>query len=644
MPATIPAVYQPFLGSEIRPLGWLAEQAERSARGIVGHLRELCVEAGSDAFATGRVEVDAERVWWPGEAEGNWAEGWARLMFLVGEEKARAEVREYFTRLIDCQDDDGYLGVYRASARGNGIPSGDLWTQSRVLLALLAWHEVDPAAGQAVVDAVQRAARNTAGRLRVSPNPFAYPDADAGGPAHGLMLVDVLIRLFDITGDEANLELACQLYELYSEAEIYWIGADFQADRLRGPAAFIGHGAHVCEHLRVPLLLYHYTGDPYYAELSAAAFNKIAACIGLSGACKSDECVGSPEGAEVPLPGFGYEFCAMTELLISLYAKVSLTGDFAAADRAEWLFHNGVQAATAADFRGIAYMYAENQYRADQASGPSWDYSPTHDDAAVCCAPNAGRVLPRHAAQMVQATRDGGVAVMFYGPIRQRVTVGGAEVEIEQETTYPFSERVTVHVRVPEPMRFPVTFRIPGWASGHTLTTDGLSAATVETSGDRVRIEAGWSAATSVTLVFHTRVRALRAVDATVALARGPLLYALPIPHESSVTRTYPVAEFADIDFRATEPVAELALRLGDDDPAVEVEADVERDPGYPWERPPVSLRAGVFDCTPVVHPHATAIRDVRLVPIGATTLRRTTFPAVSTNPDGAAGRVHTRD
>ena len=55
------------------------------------------------------------------------------------------------------------------------------------------------------------------------------------------------------------------------------------------------------------------------------------------------------------------------------------------------------------------------------AMGLRWDISPTHDDVAVCCAPNAGRILPFMVDRAVLATEHG-ASVQYYGPITTTIS------------------------------------------------------------------------------------------------------------------------------------------------------------------------------------------------------------------------------
>lgn len=617
----------------VRAQGWIAQQLRQDNDGFVGHFPEICEQAATDIFVDGRVAGGDNRHWWGGETEGKWIDGFTRIAHVLGDRDAATKVDSYLRRLVDHQDPDGYLGIYQRDWReANNRCTGDLWTQTFVLLSLLSQYE---ATGEtAFLNAANRAALATIARNGPggADQPFTGSAEESMVRAHNLLIVEPVLWLYEITADETLLDFARFCYEQYSSAELGWPESDGQLARISDPALpFIGHGAHTTAQLRVPLLLYYATRDPRYRTAYETGFAKMSECLTVTGACKSDEAIGAPDDPGAPLPGSGYEYCAMTELLHSLHLALVCSGDLSYAERAERLAFNAAQASRLHDGTAIGYFGADNQFVATRTAGSRWDYSPTHDDIAVCCNPSAARFLAHHVSRSVLRTEDDGLLIPFYGPMCATTVVRGTEVTIIVSTGFPFDDTVLFEVSAASPVRFPLRLRVPGWC---TTMTVAVADATAFREDGIYRLDAEWSDQT-VRVDFDAPIRAVTAADGTAAVERGPLVFALDIPVETTYTRDYPVPGYHDIDFTpATEANTDYALLLDADDSAALYHAELTRKTTapdqFPWSCPPVRIAARALEPSTHTEEYYTAMeRDLTMVPVGTTTLRRTCFPHV---------------
>ena len=142
--AVAPAFF-PLRFGAVKPRGWILEQMRRDLRdGFAGHLDELCHEASSDIFASGRNRPGkpnagnaAGDAWWNGETEGNWRCGHFMLACLTGEPDAMTKAKAYIDHILAAQDADGYLGIFSPELRYKG--NGELWTQTCLFRGLLAY-------------------------------------------------------------------------------------------------------------------------------------------------------------------------------------------------------------------------------------------------------------------------------------------------------------------------------------------------------------------------------------------------------------------------------------------------------------------------------------------------------------------------
>jgi len=626
---------------DISPEGWIREFLRRDAEGFAGKLDILCAEASSDIFATGRVGLEHKGwwgTWWNGETEGNWIDGFTRLAYALNHPEYREKAARHLEHILKYQDADGYIGIYKAESRfGNGSRNGELWCQSRIMLALLAYYDAERK--EHVLNALKKMADLTIrhyGPLAQNRSYFDEPDED-GGKTHGIMIIEPLLMLYDITGDERIVEFCRFLYDDFSKTPTVFPGDDGRLPSLLDPESkFVGHGPHICEQLRIPLLIYCYTGIEIYKKAFLMAFEKLKNHIVISGACKSDEMIGScPPGGEmgfdmtegVPLPTVGYEYCAVTELLLSFHAAFAITGDREWADMAEWLMFNAGMAGRLPDGKGIQYLSADNLYEASSRKGTRWDYSPVHADAAVCCVPNAARIMPYHLSRMWMHKGGDCIVAAFYGPCTLNCSVNGVKVRIREITEFPFEDVVRMEIRCEKAVEFKLLLRIPGWSNGYTLEINGEKYYGYEEEQGLLGIKRLWKDGDRAAISFKRGICIKKSVDNSAAVSCGPLLYSLDIPVTKKNTYEYPIAGFFDMDFLPDEK-SEWHYTLildakGENHKYFRiVENKAERE-GYPWEKPPVRIDALVLN-------EASQQMKIPLVPIGCTTLRRTCFPYVS--------------
>jgi hypothetical protein len=628
-----------------RPTGWLARRMRRDLDGFVGHLDRLVPDLivaddiyGRDRLTAGTAmkdlgavtEMDLEHpeqfLWWNSETQSNWRDGWLRHVLLVGDEQERAAGRAYVARMVATADADGYLGIHardlRFPERGE---NGELWAQATLGRALLGYAEAadDRAHAHEVLDAVERAMRVTMRAWPVGgPNPF--PAQSYAGAAHGLMVVDVLDRLADLTGDEAFRMYAAWLYRAFCEG--YTSEPDARLDRLADPrAVFVGHGVHTYEHLRALVIAGQVEPGPALAEGLASYLVRMRACLTPAHGPIGDEWIA---GRLADATTTGYELCSTQELLDSLLRLMTATGDLRWADDAEAVTFNAGLGAWHPTLSAVAYLQTDNALamtgnRPDLPEDPHqtrYRYSPVHRQAAVCCVPNAGRLLPTYLRGAVLQD-DGDVVVALYGPMRSEVTVDGARVRLDQSTQYPHELSVDLHVTCSPPRDFGLVLRVPGWAAGVDVAVESTDVPTPQAHGIEVTRAAGrvvlrgtWSSQ-RVQLGFMAAPTIERDARGDGYVRSGPLVLGLPIPDRTTVTADYGLAGLVDV---AVTPDS-------DEHATLHLVAD------------PTTLTVvpGGVDATFEVDGRSRVTVRRRLTPLGTAALRRVTFPLVAlAHPD----------
>lgn len=635
-----------LINGKISPKGWILEHLLRDKSGICGNLDRLCDDASCGIFEDNKVKDEINGYWsswWPGETEGNWRDAYIRLGFALEDEEIIKANRKYIDSILSHQGKDGYIGIFMENERfGNGARSGELWTQSRIINCLLSYNKGanDERIIPALISLIDLIVTKY-GPLASGRSFYKIPDED-GSKAHGLMIVESILQVYEVCNKQEYLDFCEFLYEDYSN---YSVDAKFPCYDISSIIAsnpkehFIGHGPHTCEQLRIPILLYQKTKKPIYKSIFISAFEKLKRYMSLSGSCKSDELIGAFQeyipmedraalnfGQSFPIPGAGYEYCSTAELMFTFSKALNITMDFQYADFEEWMIMNAAMAARQQDGKAILYLCADNLYEATKVVGDRWDYSPTHIDAAVCCAPNSCKIMPYHLENMWLQNEIGELYAVYYGPSTVSTNINGHKIEIEEETIYPFENKICFTIKTKETLNTKLHFRIPSWchAVKAEYNKNDFSDNVVLNSGGRcLYLQSAFNNNDKIIIEFICTPRILESIDGTKSVANGPLLYSLDIKTDKENYHSYDVDSFYDINYIPSKDADwNYTMILTNDDKLQHMQIENSIDENFVWDKSPISIK------TVMISKHINPTW-VELVPIGCTILRRTTFTSV---------------
>lgn len=618
----------------LTPKGWFKEYLRRDAEGLTGHLDDVFPQCGADIFGKDKVvhlEDGYWSSWWNGEIRGNWMEGFVSMAYISRDARLIQKARTLVNGLLDSQEEDGYIGIYQKGHRYIVTKRfGELWTQSRALRTLLCYYRHTHE--ERVMTAMLRMADNILANMHGSL--FEQADED-GSKGHSLMIIDGFYRLYQYTHKEAYKQFCVDLYEDYSRYPSEFFQDDLRLVNVNDPdKAFVGHGPHTCEALRLPLLLWDMTGEAKYKEAFQNALIKLFKNLELSGSCKSDEFIGTFQSALVmedasrttvlsgslPLPTTGFEFCSTVELTMDYLMMEEIQGDLSLSDKLEWLVYNAGFASRHPGGKMIQYLGADNMYDASQAVNPRFDYSPTHEDAAGCCCANCGRMIPAFSEMAFVEAGDRLIA-NFYMPLEFTYRKADAELKFAEETHYPFDETVRFSVSGKGAVDF--ALRVPAWSKTPELKVNGKKAA-VHIEDGLLLLPHKLSHKDTVEVTFIPQIIQKKAPDGSVAVARGPLMYSYEIPSVKKVRRKYSYGKgFADCDFVPREHENWDFVLMTDKKGALAessfTKATLDETKAYPLEKgyPTITVKALNRYAYPT---------ELCLKPIGATTLRRSAF------------------
>jgi hypothetical protein len=249
-----------------------------------------------------------------------------------------------------------------------------------------------------------------------------------------------------------------------------------------------------------------------------------------------------------------------------------------------------------------------------------------------CCTANLSQGWPKFASHLWMRSPDDGLVAMCYAPCDVTAQVGGADVKVQVETNYPFDEQVNFRVTTSRDVEFPLRLHIPNWASGATVCVDGETSVPAE-AGTFHEIRRRWRGTTTLNLTLPMSPRRLPRPGNRVAIARGPLVYALPIGEDWRILRGQPpradyevhpttpwnyAIDPASVQF-TTNPVGERPF--SPDGAPVRATVEGKRIDAWQLERNAAALPPD----SPVDSPHA--LEQLTLIPYGCTNLRVTEFP-----------------
>ncbi len=200
-------------------------------------------------------------------------------------------------------------------------------------------------------------------------------------------------------------------------------------------------------------------------------------------------------------------------------------------DSMERMMYNTVLGAKPLMADGRTFYYSDYNFKGHKF------YSDTQHWA--CCS----GTLPQVAADYRINTyfRDPqGVWVNLYLPSTLRWTQEGTEVVLTQQSRYPFDTMVQFDVKTSKATDFIVSFRIPAWADGASISINGRREKVTPTPGSFAAIHSQWSSGDRIELDLPMKTR-LEQVDPqhpqTVALLFGPLVLFAVADNPSLLTR-----------------------------------------------------------------------------------------------------------
>lgn len=501
-----PAAMERLAPGAVRPQGWLAKQMKMQRDGLTGHAEELYDDIGKSDWIT-RGKRGGQFAW---ERGPYYAKGLLSLAFALDDAELKARAKKWVDAYIASQRENGDFGPVDRS----------WWAKMIALWTLRDWCEAtgDPRVVPFLERyfAFQRAAFEKGDSLSKD---------SCWAIARGGDEIDVLVWLCRKTGRQEWADLA---------RRVAGMSADWTSFYHRGGASDPGYRVHIVNYmqgLKLPALKWLLGGGEEDRTAVRAALDPSGWAMKKCG--RPDRAVNGTEPLTSRSSTEGTELCATAEHILSAQVALEALGDAQLADDLEMAAYNTLPATLGGDGRGLRYYCLLNQPACIDAelkfacnghgmlstvAGPYAGYG--------CCRSNFHFAWPK-VAESMWMKRDGGLAAVVYGDC----TVKTPLATVRETGGYPFSDEVRFEILETRGGEWPLFLRVPGWSDGMCVKVQN-KANDVEVSKAKngfYRLDGRWKKGDVVEVSFRAKVEVTRWENDSLAVTRGPLLYALRI-------------------------------------------------------------------------------------------------------------------
>jgi len=509
-PRLLPLALRPLPLGAIRPTGWLLNQLRIQAEGLSGHLDEFWPDIARSGWIGGEVEG------W--ERGPYWLDGVMPLAYLLGDAALQAKVSHWMDHILEHQGQDGWLGP--CPPRKREALLGDVWPFFILLKAVAEYHEATD--DQHVLRAAERLLRFLDSFLDEKPlsgwAKYRWQDLVLG-----------IHWLYELTGGEWLLALAAKVRGQGYDWQAHFADFRYPERVARGETNMGTQVVNNAMAIKQPGVWYRQSRDEADSRAARRFIETLDRCHGqATGVFTGDEHYAGLN------PSQGTELCAVVEYMFSLEVLVAALGDPLLADRLEKIAFNALPATFKPDMWAHQYDQQANQVicrvsedRVYASNGPDANIFGLEPNYG-CCTANMHQGWPKFASHLWMRTEGEGFAAVAYAPCEVRAEAGGRPVRISVSTGYPFADTISITVKVEGVAHFPLWLRIPAWCEEAEVAVGREAPVPAAPAAFHV-VPRAWGGTTEVILRVPMTPRVQRRFHNSVAIERGPLVYALKI-------------------------------------------------------------------------------------------------------------------
>ncbi|MGB8492434.1 MAG: beta-L-arabinofuranosidase domain-containing protein [Bacteroidales bacterium] len=634
------------LGS-VRAAGWLKSQLEAQAGGLTGNLDDFWPDLVNSSWKGGRGEA------W--ERGPYYLDGLIPLAYILDDQKLIAKVKTWIEPILASQTDSGWYGP---------VKNRDRWPLAVANKVLMQYY--DATHDERALNVLLKYFRY------LQKTPPDWPDKDWRG-VRAMENAVTGYWLYRQTKEPWILDVISSIQNNSRDWTLYyekfpWDSVALAEKKIpiEGPEGMTAHGVNNAMAIKYPGLWYQQSKDERYRNAVFAGLKKYDLNHGqVGGRFSADEHLSGKS------PARGTELCTVVEYMFSMEELYEILGDNRLADRLELLAFNSLAGTTTPDMWAHQYDQQANQVLVS-ADKRDWSSNGIYSNIYglmpnfACCLANMHQGWPKFTESLWMATNDNGLIAVAYSPSVVTAKVSkGIEVTVSEETNYPFDGHIKFRISSPRAVRFPLYFRVPGWADSVNITYKNK---TIKgSSGSTVKLLAKWNPDDEIVMDIPMKIRVEKRYNNSLSLLRGPVYFSLRMAKEyKSIKPNYDNFGYkGSIDWEI-DPRSpwNYGLLLDRNNPGMRIEL-AETEPGkYPfadrgdmiwsadsakyiqWENdaplvltcrgiliPGWTMKDNSADVPPLspLEPEGTP-QIIQLVPYGCARLRITEFPVFDLN------------
>jgi len=638
-----PLLIKPYMElpiGAVHPEGWLKDQLIRMKNGMTGNLDSLYNKVMGNR--NGWLGGDGD-VW---ERGPYWIDGLLPLAYILDDAGLKQKVQPWIENVLKSQQPDGYFGPSMDREPEAGLQrknAHDWWPKMVVLKYMKQYY--DATGDERIIPFMTKYFHYQLNELPKTPlDHWTSWGRQRGGD--NLMIV---YWLYNKTGDPSLLDLGNMIAGQTTD----WTDQFLNKNTLS--SLFSVHCVNLAQAMKEPIIYYQYTKDKRHLQAIDRAMSDLKRTHGWpTGLYGGDEMLHTGN------PTQGSELCTAVEMMFSLEKMLEITGNVSFADWLERVSFNALPTQVTDNYDARQYYQQLNQVQISrQIRNFSTSYNGTGQLFGLltgypCCTSNLHQGWPKFTKSLWFASEDHGLSALIYSPCSVEAKVSdGTTVKILEDTNYPFEETIRFNFQFPHKkvkiVNFPLYLRIPYWCKKASVKINGEKWADYN-AGSTARIVRDWRNGDKLELELPAEVSVSRWYEASAAIERGPLLYALRIGEIwTKIKGDHQSGDQYGDWYYEVYPTTPWNYCLKENDLKPEnlgnafkvVRNNVT---GYPWnlENTPIEIKAkgkrikewtlyngmaGPLPYSPQSQIETSQEEDITLVPYGCTTLRITEFP-----------------
>ncbi len=422
--------------------------------------------------------------------------------------------------LLETQLENGYIGNYAPESQ---LTQWDIWGRKYSILGLIRYYEISN--DKKALDAAQKVADHLLSQVGPDKKDITFT-----GNYHGMASSSVLepiVYLYNHTGDKRYLDFCEYIVhqwetedgpKLISKAvEGVWV-----SERFPHPDVWWswenGQKAYEMMSCYEGLLqLYLVTGNfKYYKAVVDVVENIINTEINIAGSGSAFECWYHGNENQTRPTYHTMETCVTITWMKLCNSLLQVTGDSKYADQIELTFYNALLASMKFDAEEIAkYSPLEGMRHAGE------EQCGMHINCCNANGPRGFALIPGFAFMK----SENSVFVNFYCESEATVELeNGKKVFIQQKTTYPENNKITLIINPEKETEFCLALRIPEWSVQNSIKINGDEISEIN-PGTYKSILRKWKKGDKIELTVDLRGRLIKQDDYQ-AIVRGPLVLA----------------------------------------------------------------------------------------------------------------------